>query len=70
MRIINEMEMKEIIEQKQKELRTDGYREYSEMARMVADWGIDQLEQVKTLLAAKAFDVTFSQYRSNRNGEK
>lgn len=63
------MEVREIIENKQKELKTDGYREYSDMARMVADWGIDQLEQVKNLLSAKAFDVTFSQYRSNRNGE-
>ena len=66
MRIINEMEMRRIIEQKQKDLKVDS--ELRPETREIADWGIDQLEQVKFLLTGISFEATLSQYKSNRNG--
>lgn len=69
MRVVNCGEVMDIINEKQTALRTDGDTERSVLAKEVADWGINQLEQVKEMIKAMAFDVTFSQYKSGRNGD-
>lgn len=70
MKVINVMEMNQIISEKQKSLRSDVslYRNQDPLASEVAQWGIDLLEGVKNTISMKAFEATINQYKTGRNG--
>ena len=70
MKVINVMEINEIISERQKSLQSDEqlYRNREPMAAEVAKWGIELLEGVKNQIQRKSFEATVNQYKSGRNG--
>ena len=70
MTVNNTKEVVEYLEKRQQDLKLDGNREFSEFAKAVADWGCDLLEDIKSDIKAKSFDVQISAYKSSRTGEK
>lgn len=70
MKVINVMEMNQIISEKQKSLKSDVslYKNQDPLAAEVAQWGIDLLEGVKNTISLKAFEATINQYKTGRNG--
>lgn len=72
MKVINVMEMKEIITEKQNSLKSDVnlYRNQEPMAAEVAQWGIELLEGIKNMISMKAFEATIYEYKTGRNGMK
>lgn len=70
MKVVNVMEINQVISDKQKSLESDVnlYRNQDPLAAEVAQWGIELLNGVKDIISTKAFEATINQYKTGRNG--